>query len=270
VPPKKQKSSIWPFLGLIAFLLLAAGEAYLYKLHQSETNESAQIAALQSQLATLQQAATQAQSQPAPAPSLATSADLAEKFAALSAQVTAMQTQLATDHGALTTVQAANTNVTQLNAKMVLLNRLESARIALESGQPVGDIPGAPPALAKFATTPPPTLSQLILAYPAAEAAANNASVDKQDKGTAWQQALARVENLVTISNGDHVIIGAPAAAITAQAGEELNAGDLAGAVATLTNGLSQSTQAALGPWLPEAQSLLAARAAIVALADQN
>ncbi len=270
-PPQKQKSSIWPFLGLIAFLLLAAGEAYLYKLHQSETSDAAQIAALQSQIATLQQTATQAQSQPQPpSPSLSTSADLAEKFAALTAQVSAMQTQLATDHGALTTVQAANTNVTQLNAKMTLLNRLESARIALESGQPVGDIPGAPTALAKFAATPPPTLSQLILAYPAAEAAANNASVDKQEKGTIWQQALARVENLVTISNGNHVIVGAPAAAITAQAGEKLNAGDLAGAVAILTNGLSQSTQAALGPWLPNAEALLAARSAIVTLADQN
>jgi len=267
--PKKQKGSIWPFLGLIAFLLLAAGEAYLYKLHLTQQDDSAQIAGLESQLAALQQSTAQAQSQPVPA-NLTTQAALAEKFAALTAQVTAMQTQLATDHGALTTVQAANTNVTQLDAKMTLLNRLESARIALESGEPLGDIPGAPPALAKFATTPPPTMSQLILAYPAAEAAANNASVDKQDKGTVWRQALARVENLVTISNGDHVIIGAPAAAITAQAGGQLNAGDLAGAVATLTNGLSQSTQAALGPWLPNAESLLAARAAIVSLADQK
>jgi hypothetical protein len=265
---KKQTSSIWPFLGLIACLLLAAGEAYLYKLHQSETDESARIAGLEAQLAALQQSATQAQSQPAPL-SLSSQAQLEQKFAALTAQVAAMQTQLATDHGALTSVQASNTDVTKLNARLTLLNRLESARIALESGQPLGDIPGATPALAKFATTPPPTMSQLILAYPAAEAAANSASVDKQDKGTIWTQALARVENLVTISNGDHVIIGAPAAAITAQAGEKLNAGDLAGAVATLTNGLSQTTLNALGPWLAQAQSLLAARAAIVTLADQ-
>jgi len=265
--PKKQKPDILPLIGLVAFLVLAAGEGYLYKLHLAQQDAAAQIAGLEAQLAALQQSAAQAQAVP---PNLTTQADLAEKFAALTAQVAAMQTQLATDHGALTTVQAANANVTQLNAKMTLLNRLESARIALESGQPLGDIPGAPPALAKFATAAPPSLAQLILAYPAAEAAANNASVDKQDKGTIWQQALARVENLVTISNGGHVIIGAPAAAITAQAGDELNAGDLSGAVATLTNGLSSSTQEALEPWLGQAQSLLAARAAIISLADQN
>jgi hypothetical protein len=255
-------------LGLIGFLVLAAGEAYLYKLHQTETDQSAQIAALQSQIASLQQTAAQAQSQPAP--TLTSEADLAQKFAALTAQVAAMQTQLATDHGALTTVQANNTDLAKLDAKMTLLNRLESARIALDSGQPLGDIPGAPPALQKFATTPPPTQAGLQLSFPAAAAAANAASVDKQDRGTVWQQALARVENLVTISNGAHVIIGAPAAAVTAQAETQLNAGDLAGAVATLTNGLSPNTQSALGDWLPAAQSLLAARAAIITLANQS
>jgi hypothetical protein len=266
---KRQNAALWPILVLMAFLVLAAGEGFLYMRQLGQQDDSAQIAALQSQLASLQQSTAQAQSQPVPA-NLSSQAELDQKFAALTAQVDAMQTQLATDHGALTTVQAANTNVSQLDAKMTLLNRLESARIALESGQALGDIPNAPPALAKFATTPPPTQAQLVLAYPAAEAAANAASVDKQDKGTIWQQAVARVENLVTISNGDHVIIGAPAAAITAQAGDQLNAGDLAGAVATLTNGLSSHTQEALEPWLGQAQSLLAARAAIITLADQN
>ncbi len=268
-PPAKRRGSIWPLLGFIAFLLLAAGEGYLYKLHLLETGDSAQIAALQSQLAGLQQTVAQAQAQPV-LQTPTTQANLNEKFDALTAQVAAMQTQLSTDHGALTTVQANNADIGKLDAKMTLLNRLESARIALDSGMPLGDIPGAPPALAKFATTPPPTQAQLQLAYPQAAAAANAASVNKQDKGSVWQQALARVENLVTISNGTHVIIGSPAAAITAQAQAQLNAGDLAGAVATLTNGLSASTQAALGDWLPQAQSLLAARAAIVTLANQN
>jgi hypothetical protein len=275
LPAAKQKGSgIWPLVGLIAFLILAAGELYLYKLHLAQQDESAQIAALQSQLATLQQ--TAAQSQPAPtspaaqATNTRSQANLNEKFDALTAQVAAMQNQLATDHGTITTIQADSTDLTGLTAKITLLNRLESARIALDSGQPLGDIPGAPPALAKYATTAPPTQAQLQLAYPAAAAAANNASVDKQDRGSVWQQALARVENLVTISNGSHVIVGAPAAAITAQAQQLLDAGDLAGAVATLTNGLSPTTQAALGNWLPQAESLLAARAAIVALADQK
>jgi len=276
-PPAEKKtggSGIMPLIGLIAFLILAAGELYLYKLHLAQQDDSAQISALQSQLATLQQAITQAQPAPqspaAQAANTQTQANLDEKFDALTAQVAAMQNQLATDHGTITTIQADSTDLTGLTAKITLLNRLESARIALESGQPLGDIPNAPPALQKFATVAPPTQAQLQLAYPAAAAAANNASVDKQDRGSVWSQALARVENLVTISNGTHVIIGAPAAAITTQAGQQLDAGDLAGAVATLTNGLSPTTQAALGDWLPKAQSLLAARAAIIALADQK
>ncbi len=275
-PPaaEKKSGSIMPLLGLIAFLLLAAGELYLYKLHLAQQDDSAQISALQSQLATLQQTAAQAQPAPTSPAAQATNtqsqANLNEKFDALTAQVAAMQNQLATDHGTITTIQADSTDLTGLTAKITLLNRLESARIALDSGQPLGDIPGAPPALAKYATTAPPTQAQLQLSYPAAAAAANNASVDKQNHGSVWQQALARVENLVTISNGSHVIVGAPAAAITTQAQQQLDAGDLAGAVATLTNGLSPTTLAALGNWLPQAQSLLAARAAIVALADQK
>jgi hypothetical protein len=274
-PPAEKKTggSIMPLIGLIAFLVLAAGELYLYKLHLAQQDDSAQIAALESQIATIQQSVTQpppSPTSPAGQANTQTQANLNEKFDALTAQVAAMQNQLATDHGTITTIQADSTDLTGLTAKITLLNRLESARIALESGQPLGDIPNAPPALAKFATTAPPTQAQLQLAYPAAAAAANNASVDKQDKGSVWSQALARVENLVTISNGTHVIIGAPAAAITTQAGEKLNAGDLAGAVSTLTNGLSPTTLAALGDWLPQAQSLLAARAAIVTLADQK
>jgi hypothetical protein len=272
--PKQKSSGLWPLVGLIAFLVLAAGELYLYKLHLTEQDDSAQISALQSQLAAIQQTAAQAQPAPqstaAQAATSQTQANLDEKFDALTAQVAAMQNQLATDHGTITTIQADSTDLTGLTAKISLLNRLESARIALESGQPLGDIPNAPPALAKYATTAPPTQAQLQLAYPAAAAAANNASVDKQDRGSVWRQALARVENLVTISNGSHVIVGAPAAAITTQAQQELDAGDLAGAVATLTNGLSPTTQAAMGDWLPQAQSLLAARAAIVTLADQK
>jgi hypothetical protein len=77
---------------------------------------------------------------------------------------------------------------------------------------------------------------------------------------------LARLESLITISNGTHVIVGAPAAAVIAQARAALDAGDLAGAVALLDT-LSVSTQAAMGGWLGQARDLLAARAAIVSLA---
>jgi hypothetical protein len=258
-----------PALAVVGFLILAGGEAYLYQLHQATPPvAAAQIAGLQSQLSAVQNQVTAA----IPAVnSQAAQATLQEKFISLDAQVQAMQAAQATDHGTLAQLAANNVDLTKLTSKIETLNRLETVRMALESGQPLGDIPNAPPALAKYATTPPPTEAQLVLTYPAAAKAANDASVARADKGNDMLTgALARVESLVTISKGDQVLVGAPAAAITAKAQSQLDAGDLAGAVATLTNGLSTQTQAAMGDWLPQAKSLLAARNAIIALGAQQ
>jgi hypothetical protein len=267
--PAKSGGILLPILGVIGFLILAGGEAYLYQLHQATPPvAAAQISGLQSQLNAVQNTVTAA----IPAANSQTAqAALGEKFANLDAQVQAMQAAQATDHGTLTQLAANNVDLTKLTTKIELLGRLETARMALESGQPLGDIPNAPPALAKFATQAPPTEADLVLSYQAAAKAANDSSVARADKGSSLLTgALTRVESLVTISKGDQVLVGAPAAAITAKAGQQLNAGDLAGAVATLTTGLSTATQAAMGDWLPQAQSLLAARNAIIALGAQN
>ncbi len=267
--PAKSGGVLLPALAVVGFLILAGGEAYLYQLHQATPPvAAAQIAGLQSQLSAVQNQVTAA----IPAVnSQAAQATLQEKFISLNAQVQAMQAAQATDHGTLTQLAANNVDLTKLAGKIETLNRLETVRMALESGQPLGDIPNAPPALAKYATTPPPTEAQLVLTYPAAAKAANDASVARADKGNDMLTgALARVESLVTISKGDQVLVGAPAAAITAKAQSQLDAGDLAGAVATLTNGLSTQTQAAMGDWLPQAKSLLAARNAIIALGAQQ
>jgi hypothetical protein len=269
VPParkEKPRRSFWPVLGVIGFLILAGGEVFLWRLHQMIPDHSGQIAALQSQITALQASETRA----APAPdSMTVQADLAEKFAALNAQVGAMQTQVAADHGTLTQLSANTTDMTKLTAKISLLSTLEDARMALDAGQPLGDIPDAPPALAKFAETAPPTQAALLLAYPDAARAADNASVARVQKGKFWLGVVSRLENLITISDGAHVLVGAPAAAITSQAGALLDAGDLNGAVDTL-NGLSPETQSAMGTWLQQARDLLAARAAIIAMADQG
>jgi len=262
----KPRPNFWPVLGVIGFLLLAGGEGYLYRLHQSIPDTATPIAVLQAQVAALQQYAMRAQ----PAPdSVTVQADLAQKFADLNAQVAALTAQSAADHATLTSLAATNTDLTRLTAKMTLLGRLESARMALDAGQPLGDIPNAPPALAEFATAPPPTQSELLLSFPAAARAANIASVEKVAGKSYWSKVRARLESLITITNGAHVLIGPPAAAIVGQAGLLLNAGDLGGAVAELGN-LSPTTQAAMGDWLPQARDLLAARAALIAMADQS
>jgi hypothetical protein len=265
-PVVKPHRSIWPLLGIIGFLLLAAGEGYLYRLHQLIPDNSTAIAVLQAQVTGLQEYANRAQ----PAPdSVTVQADLTQKIANLNAAVTVLQTQSAADHASIATLAANSTDLTTLTAKMTLLNRLETARMALDGGQPVGNIPNAPPALALYATTKPPTEASLVLSFPAAARQANLVSVQRVEGKSLWTRILARMEGLVTITNGAHVVVGAPASAITTQAQALLDAGDLGGAV-TVLDGLSPETQAAMGNWLPQARNLLAARAALISMAGQS
>jgi hypothetical protein len=294
-PPKPtaRQRSAWPVVFAVGFVLLAAGEAYLWHLSRVAPDEAAQIAALQAQL---RQAPAPA---PAPAPLAAVPADMNARLGTLSSQldalqtlvntdhqalaglqadpatvaklnttVTALQTQDTADHAALATLQTDTAGLTKLTQKISLLSRLESARMALDAGEPLGAIPNAPPALAKFADAAPPTEAALILAFPAAARAAESASVSSDGKRSFWSSVLARVEGLITISNGTHVVVGAPAAGVMNQARAALNAGDLNGAV-TVLDTLSQTTQAAMGTWLTQARDVLAARAAIISMAGQ-
>jgi hypothetical protein len=267
VPAQKpsRRISSWPFFLLFIFLLLAAGEAYLWHLIQIQTAEDVQFTALQAQISNLQAQTTRAQPSP---DSVTVQADLAVKLATLAAQVNAVQAQMAADHGALSTLQANSTDLTKLTARISLLNQLETARMALDAGQPLGNIPNAPPALAQFATTPPPTEAQLRLNFPPAARAAEAASIAGDSKGTYWSRVLARLENFVTIREGAHVLVGAPAAGVISEAGTLLEAGDLAGAVAQLDT-LSLGTQQAMSGWLAQAKSLLDARAALMTMAGQ-
>jgi hypothetical protein len=224
-----------------------------------------QLAVLQAQVADLRLLAGKAQ--PA-ADSVTVQADLAVKFASLAAQVNAVQAQVAADHGTLSTLQENSVDLTKLTARIARLNTLETARMALEAGQPLGNIPNASPALAQFSAVAPPSEAQLRLDFPAVARAAEEASIAGSAQSGTWSRAVARLENFVTVSNGTHVLIGAPAAAVINQAGALLNAGDLAGAVAQLDT-LSLTTQQAMAGWLGQARALVAARAALLALAGQ-
>lgn len=146
------------------------------------------------------------------------------------------------------------------------LARIEAAQAALDAGQPLGDIPGAPPAVTRFASTKPPTEAALRLSYPQAARAALAASRPSLD-GKAWYDRLwARAQDLVTVREGEHVIVGDPAAGILASARHALDAGDLAGAVADLSR-LSGPPAQAMAPWLADARSLLEARTALGSMA---
>ena len=143
---------------------------------------------------------------------------------------------------------------------------VQAATLALAAGQKLGDLPGAPPALARFANAAPPTEAALRLAFPQAArealAAAHPATEGQPLLARLWAQA----QDLVTIRQGDRVLVGDPAAGVLQRARAALDAGDLAAAVAEIGT-LQGAPAQAMAAWLVQARSLLEARAALAAWA---
>jgi hypothetical protein len=151
------------------------------------------------------------------------------------------------------------------------LGRLEAAEFALNSGRPLGVIADAPPALARFATTAPPTQAALRLAFPAAANAALKVSTPDTEGKSFLDGILARLQDfrLITVREGDHVVIGNAASATLAHARLLLDAGDLAGAVREVS-GLIGPPAEKMAPWLADATALLSAREALASLAESG
>ncbi len=144
---------------------------------------------------------------------------------------------------------------------------IESASLALAAGQKLGDIPGAPPALARFADVAPPTLASLRLTFPAAAREALGASRPPTEGKPLVTRLWAQAQDLVTVRQGDHVLVGDPAAGLLERARTALDAGDLGAAVAHV-GGLQGAAAQAMAGWLAQAHALLAARAALIAWAQ--
>jgi hypothetical protein len=143
---------------------------------------------------------------------------------------------------------------------------VQSAALALAAGQKLGDLPGAPPALVRFADADPPTLARLRQAFPAAAREALRAARPSTEGKPLAARLWAQAQDLVTVQQGDRVLVGDPAAGVLERARDALNAGDLSAAtteVATLQGAAGQ----AMANWLAQARALLAARAALAAWA---
>ncbi len=152
--------------------------------------------------------------------------------------------------------------ITSVADQTTLLARVHMAENALAAGRPLGDLPGAPPPLARFAHTPPPTLATLRAAFPAAAAAARAAAT-----GPALGARLMDwIGSVMTIRRGDQVLVGDTLATRLATAQAALAADDLAGALAALAP-IEGAPAAALAPWRSDAANLLAARRALADLA---
>ena len=144
------------------------------------------------------------------------------------------------------------------------LARLQSASAALAAGIKLGPIPGAPSALTRFAASPPPTEAALRLAFPTVMREAATLTTPDTEGKPFLDRVLARLADyrLITVREGDRVVIGNATVETLEQARASLNAGDLAGAV-RLTGGISGPPQSVIAPWLADAKALLAARAAL-------
>jgi uncharacterized protein with PhoU and TrkA domain len=145
--------------------------------------------------------------------------------------------------------------------------RITGLTIALALGHPLGPVPDAPPALARFATVAPPTEAAHRLGFPAAAQAALKVSRPDTEGKSLLDSVIARLQDfkLITVREGDHVLIGNAAAATLAHAQVLLEAGDLDGAartVATLTGPPAEK----MASWLADANALIAAREALATL----
>jgi hypothetical protein len=144
---------------------------------------------------------------------------------------------------------------------------IESASLALAAGQKLGDLPGAPPALARFADAAPPTMANLRLSFTAAAREALAASRPPSDGKPLMTRLWTQAQELVTVRQGDHVLVGDPAAGLLERARSALDAGDLDAAVADIGS-LQGAAAQAMAAWLAQARALLAARAALIAWAQ--
>jgi hypothetical protein len=146
------------------------------------------------------------------------------------------------------------------------LARVQAAGVALDAGDKLGAIPGAPPALARFADTAPPTEAALREAFPAVSAHAREVSRPDLSRKSFLERTLSRLQQSVTVRQGDDVLVGDPAAGVLADAETKVQNADLAGAVKVLGHLHGPAAQAVQG-WVDQANALVAARQALAAMA---
>jgi len=184
--------------------------------------------------------------------------------AQIGTQLSSLNTQLTT---ATANTGATTGQIAALAARQARTARLQEAATALAAGHPLGAIPDAPPALARFATIAPPTEALLRLSFDSAAAAATKAGLPIPADAPFMTRVWARVQESVTVRQGSRVLVGDPITGVLQQSRQRLDAGDVAGAVKAL-DPLVGTAVTAMAPWRQQAQSLVDARAALLAMAQ--
>jgi hypothetical protein len=203
----------------------------------------------------------------------------AARVEALQAQVNALSARNPADlSGQLEAVEhrvselaADQTKLVGTSDRVSRLAQVNAAEIALAAGRPLGSIPDAPPALNRFATTAPPTEAGLRLAFTGASQQALQVSLPDTEGKPFFDRILARLQDfrLITVREGDHVVIGNSTAATLAHARVLLDVGDLGGAIKAVAS-LSGPPAAKMAPWLADATALQGAREALASLAESG
>jgi hypothetical protein len=254
---------------------LSTLESRVARLEQRPTPQAPDLAPLNGRITALEQRPAPQPGTSAPAPDLA---PLEMRIAALEHRqppdLGPLEARIAAMEGAgrslhteqQVRLQADEARIGKVEEAARRLPLVLSATLALAFGQRLGDLPGAPPALARFSDASPPTVAELRIAFRQAArnalASAQPAAEGKPLLARLWAQA----QDLVTIRQGDHVLIGDPVAGVLERARAALDAGDLAEAVSQVASLQGAPAQAMAG-WLGQARSLLDARAALAAWA---
>lgn len=263
---QRQTPDLAPLQAQIASLQHAqqAAQSSMTALQHEQAAAQARLGALEKQVATNSQ-------------SVATAAELTDRLNSVATQVQALAARDQNAAGILShRLDAAETRLAalehntadmmQMARHAARLARIEMAQAALAAGEKLGDIAGAPPAVAHFAGLAPPTEAALRLSFPKAAEAALAAASPATSGKPFLQQMLTRAEDLVTVRQGDHVLLGNPVAGLLARAHAALDAGDLTGAISAVS-GLTGAPAQAMADWLAQARALLAARAGLAAMA---
>jgi hypothetical protein len=178
----------------------------------------------------------------------------------------ALKQQVDAANSKIVSLQASTTSVATAGSRVDRLMKIQAASVALATGRPLGPLPDAPPALARFADKPPPTEAQLRLSFAQVQRAALAASKVDTTERPFLERALGKAEELMTIRRGNDVVIGSSTVAALGQADAAVQAGDFPAALKAMAE-LDPSAQKASADWVAQVKALLDARAALADMA---
>jgi hypothetical protein len=267
----RARSVVLPVLYLLGFVILAGAIAWIWK--NPPMPDQPPVGAMQAQIDELQGRISRLEARPESRPAAAFDpAPLLARIAALEARPSAAAPDLSPIRSQLAALEARPTPSpadAALTQRVQVIARVQTIAAALEAGHKLGAVPDAPPALQRFADVEPPTEAGLRLAFPAAARAGLVASRPIDPDLPVLSRIWGRLQELITIRQGERVLVGDPAAGVVAAAQKQLDAGDLAGAVAALGR-LNPPAEQAMSGWIGQAKALLDARAALASMAARG